>query len=345
MGQRTLLGRAVKAWQGKDIVLAREEAVIEQTKMTTSCKQCWWKGGSWCCWCCTRCAKLAAFFCRVGGPLPTQWYEQQWQLQKQIVARQEELGVHSLLPAFQGNVPDDLLLVYPTANISNGWLDCFDPLFTTIADAVMQELIADFGPTHYYQADGFFDHSTGPWVDAVRRRRRTHSPSETGSAGCDFGPALHGMYLAGCSDHCKAFTDLSSAQSACAQQPDCTGITLSGPGSYELRSGLNPAPSPSNETAWMLTNPDACHGVPASSADAHARATLVYGTMTKHDPAAVWVYQGWIWLDLDSLSGMSVCWRAVLAKGYTYCAHEGGACASCTCELVWIGGWCLTAAH
>lgn len=50
---------------------------------------------------------------RVGGPLPSGWYEQQWNLQKQIVQRQTELGVASLLPAFQGNVPELLKGLYP----------------------------------------------------------------------------------------------------------------------------------------------------------------------------------------------------------------------------------------
>jgi hypothetical protein len=69
---------------------------------------------------------------RVGGPLPLSWYEQQWQLQQLIVARQEALGIGSLLPAFQGNVPNDLHAIFPQANISNGWLDCFDPLFAQV---------------------------------------------------------------------------------------------------------------------------------------------------------------------------------------------------------------------
>ena len=38
---------------------------------------------------------------RAGGPLPDSFVEDQWRLNKQIVARQTELGIGSILPAFQ----------------------------------------------------------------------------------------------------------------------------------------------------------------------------------------------------------------------------------------------------
>jgi alpha-N-acetylglucosaminidase len=41
----------------------------------------------------------------VGGPLPTSWMTQQWQLQRQILERMRALGIVPVLPAFQGNVP------------------------------------------------------------------------------------------------------------------------------------------------------------------------------------------------------------------------------------------------
>ena len=102
----------------------------------------------------------------------------QWTLGQKIVRRQIELGIGSILPAFQGNVPKELASLFPAANISKelpgesssravGWLDGLDPLFARISDMVLLELISDFGRTGFYEADGFFDHSAAPWLDHV----------------------------------------------------------------------------------------------------------------------------------------------------------------------------------
>lgn len=61
--------------------------------------------------CCIPFAHL--FILSVGGPLPIGWYQQQWSLQQQIVKAQTELGIGSILPAFQGNVPPVLKTLYP----------------------------------------------------------------------------------------------------------------------------------------------------------------------------------------------------------------------------------------
>jgi alpha-N-acetylglucosaminidase len=113
---------------------------------------------------------------RTGGPLPDSFVHDQWLMQKQIVARQTSLGIGSVLPAFQGNVPRALHEHFPSANISYqvagessagvGWLDGLDPLFARISGMIMDTLIADFGQTHFYEADGFFDHSSAPWLAA-----------------------------------------------------------------------------------------------------------------------------------------------------------------------------------
>eukprot|EP00051_Salpingoeca_urceolata_P002962 m.54118 g.54118 ORF g.54118 m.54118 type:complete len:79 (-) comp12435_c0_seq2:55-291(-) len=58
----------------------------------------------------------------VGGPLPLWWYDQQAALNKRIVTAMRTLGIKTILPGFQGNVPVALKKVYPSANISNaGW--------------------------------------------------------------------------------------------------------------------------------------------------------------------------------------------------------------------------------
>lgn len=42
-----------------------------------------------------------------GGPLPDRWYEQQAALQKKILARERQLGMHPVLPGYSGMVPHD----------------------------------------------------------------------------------------------------------------------------------------------------------------------------------------------------------------------------------------------
>lgn len=109
-------------------------------------------------------------------PLPQQWMTAQWALQKQILARMRELGIVSVLPAFQGNVPQVLKSLFPAANITlqgtgrhwAAWLDSLDPLFGKIGDAVMKQLIADFGTDHWYEADGYFTAGSPPWLPRYR---------------------------------------------------------------------------------------------------------------------------------------------------------------------------------
>jgi len=96
----------------------------------------------------------------------------QWNLQKQIVARQTELGIGSVLPAFSGNVPGQLKNLFPHANITGVgtpgpvWLDGLDPLFHTISTSFLSKAVRDFGRTGYYEADGFFNVGAAPWLSS-----------------------------------------------------------------------------------------------------------------------------------------------------------------------------------
>jgi alpha-N-acetylglucosaminidase len=114
----------------------------------------------------------------VGGPLPRKFMAEQWALNKKIVSRQKELGIGSILPQFQGNVPVPMVKLFPGANISvqsgasSGWLDGLDPLFERMSDLVLTTLIEDFGMTGFYEADGFFNHDTGPWYEKTHPSRR-----------------------------------------------------------------------------------------------------------------------------------------------------------------------------
>lgn len=127
--------------------------------------------------------------------LPRSWMKAQWQLQTQILARARPLGIIGVLPAFQGNMPPQIQQLHPNANISISHTgaapgyeeligdgdgdgkfdssyrkgDCAnvastDPLFGIVADAWMQQLLADFGTDHWYQCDGYFTGGRPPWL-------------------------------------------------------------------------------------------------------------------------------------------------------------------------------------
>lgn len=102
------------------------------------------------------------------GPLPQSWLKGQAELQKQIVARERELGMSPVLPAFAGHVPEALKELYPKAKISqlHQWggftkdyacffLDPMDPLFTKIQKLYLEEQTAMYGTDHIYGIDIF----------------------------------------------------------------------------------------------------------------------------------------------------------------------------------------------
>lgn len=100
-----------------------------------------------------------------GGPLPQSWVDSHRDLQKKIVARQRELGITPVLPAFSGHVPAALAQKFPQAKIRkmHGWvtfdptymLDPTDPLFTRIGKAFILEQTRQYGTDHLYSADTF----------------------------------------------------------------------------------------------------------------------------------------------------------------------------------------------
>ncbi|CAK9112192.1 Alpha-N-acetylglucosaminidase (N-acetyl-glucosaminidase) (AtNAGLU) (Protein CYCLOPS 1) [Durusdinium trenchii] len=99
-------------------------------------------------------------------PLPLSWMRSQWQLQKQILERSRSLGMVSVLPTFQGNLPPVFRQLQPRANISKtgpAWLDALDPLFAEIQKRYMETMIGDWGTDHWYETDGYFDQQQGPW--------------------------------------------------------------------------------------------------------------------------------------------------------------------------------------
>ncbi|MBQ0116172.1 MAG: alpha-N-acetylglucosaminidase [Bacteroidales bacterium] len=102
------------------------------------------------------------------GPLPQQWLDSQVELQKQIVARERELNMRPVLPAFAGHVPGKLKELYPDADIKqlSQWavfhdryrtyfLNSEDPLYAKIQKMYLEEQTKLFGTDHIYGIDPF----------------------------------------------------------------------------------------------------------------------------------------------------------------------------------------------
>ncbi|XP_053309632.1 alpha-N-acetylglucosaminidase [Spea bombifrons] len=103
------------------------------------------------------------------GPLSSSWMENQLFLQYKILARMRSLGMITVLPAFSGHIPQGIVRVFPTVNVTRlgGWsnfnctyscsylLDPEDPLFLKIGGLFMREMIREFGTDHIYNSDTF----------------------------------------------------------------------------------------------------------------------------------------------------------------------------------------------
>jgi alpha-N-acetylglucosaminidase len=86
----------------------------------------------------------------IGGPLPRSWMKDQWNLNKQILARYRTLGIVGQLPGFQGNAPVGLKAKLQDSNMTDNhkgtaWMDSLDPKFGMVADLWMKQMIEDFG--------------------------------------------------------------------------------------------------------------------------------------------------------------------------------------------------------
>ncbi|CAE7211327.1 NAGLU [Symbiodinium microadriaticum] len=178
----------------------------------------WSNGAAWLAWSRGQSMHGIGSSCGDGCmPLPFSWMTGQWELQKEILRRSRSLGLVSVLPSFQGNIPPIFRQLYPQANISKtgaAWLDDLDPLFGKIQQRYMEIMIKDWGTDHWYETDGYFNQNQGPWA-------RSHTEGRP----------------------------------------------------------------------WQHSE-----DVPVDP-DAYAHAQAAYQSMSKVDPEAVWLYQGWIWRD------------------------------------------------
>lgn len=108
----------------------------------------------------------------VKGPLPQAFIDDQYALQRRILARMTEFGMVPALPAFAGHVPEELTARYPQAKFtrSPNWghfsdefccvymLESTDPLYLEIGQAFIEEqkaLYKDATPSSLYQCDTY----------------------------------------------------------------------------------------------------------------------------------------------------------------------------------------------
>nr|POE65913.1 alpha-n-acetylglucosaminidase [Quercus suber] len=105
-----------------------------------------------------------------GGELPTTWVEDQFVLQKKIIARMVELGMTPVLPCFTGFVPRAISRVAPNASFVTGsqwegfpanytndtFLEPFDPLFTTLQKSFIEKQKQAYGDvSSFYTLDQY----------------------------------------------------------------------------------------------------------------------------------------------------------------------------------------------
>ena len=127
------------------------------------------------------------------GPLPQDWIDSQEALQKKILARERELGMKPILPAFNGHVPSGFAELYPDAKVKEvtkwdgfepeygcSFLDPEDPMFGQIQKVFLQEQEKLYGTSHIYGLDifnevHFFDEIEGDeWDPAVLAKISRH---------------------------------------------------------------------------------------------------------------------------------------------------------------------------
>jgi len=116
-----------------------------------------------------------------GGPLPLSWYTRQEQLQKQILKRMKELGMHPVLPGYCGMVPHDarerLGLNVSDAGLWNGFqrpanLSPTDARFDEIAAIYYEELTKLYGKADYYSMDPFHESADDASTDYAGAGRK-----------------------------------------------------------------------------------------------------------------------------------------------------------------------------
>lgn len=109
------------------------------------------------------------------GPLPQEYINNQFELQKQILKQERSFGMTPVLPAFAGHVPKaikdkhpDLKITslgsYTTGDEYNAYfLDPMEPLFVEIQKEFLKEQTKQFGTDHFYGTDPFNEMDPPSW--------------------------------------------------------------------------------------------------------------------------------------------------------------------------------------
>ncbi len=113
---------------------------------------------------------------KYNGPLPEEWLDGQIELQKRILARERELGMRPVLPAFNGHVPEQLKTLFPDADIKSlgrwaqfdekyscHFLNPGEKLFAKIQKLYREEQTRLFGTDHIYGVDPFNEVTPPSW--------------------------------------------------------------------------------------------------------------------------------------------------------------------------------------
>ena len=109
-----------------------------------------------------------------GGPNPDNWYKQRETLQKQILKRMREYGIHPVLPGYSGMVPHNAKERLGL-NVSDPGLWCgyrrpaflqpTDPRFQEIAGLYYKEMERLYGKADFYSMDPFHEGGNVAGVD------------------------------------------------------------------------------------------------------------------------------------------------------------------------------------
>lgn len=101
-----------------------------------------------------------------GGPVSEEWYQNRETLQKQILKRMHEFGMHPVLPGYSGMLPHDAdtklgIRVSGKGNWNGFTRPVFipadDPKFDSIADTYYKNLTALYGKADFYSMDPFHE--------------------------------------------------------------------------------------------------------------------------------------------------------------------------------------------
>ena len=108
-----------------------------------------------------------------GGPLPQGWIDGQKELQKKILARERELNMTPVLPAFAGHVPRQIAERNPQADIKrlSSWcgfeptyfMNSTDSLFAVIQRKYLENQTSLYGTGHIYGVDPFNEMDPPSW--------------------------------------------------------------------------------------------------------------------------------------------------------------------------------------